>query len=236
MLERLPLFALPALFACAPVITHGPRVEPGTTVTANFGLPALECGKGNGCGTGIAPAFSFGVRRGFVAESARGPAFLLGLSLPVFDPAAPELDAYVQAPAPGLFAAGAGALASPHHLEPYVEAGLSRPNGDGWFVTGGYAWLFADPRSYFLSDDATRMQQAPRYWAPGVGFHGHILGRNLTAYASGAIGHYVDRELRYGPERVDTVVARKKVRMLVIGISGQMSPRGLLSFPLPFPH
>ncbi|HEX8905065.1 MAG TPA: hypothetical protein VF771_09510 [Longimicrobiaceae bacterium] len=233
MPKRIALVALPALFACAPVVTHGPRVEPGTTVTGNFGVPALECGKGNGCNTGIAPSFSFGVRRGWVPDSARAPSFLLGLSLPVFDPVAPELDAYVQAPAPGMFAAGAGALASPHHVEPYVEAGFSRPNGDGWFATAGYAWLFADPRSYILNEQP-RMKEPPRYWAPGVGFHGHVLGRNLTAYASGALGRYVDRELASTPDgRTDTTIVRKNVRMLVIGVSGQLDPGRI--WPLPFP-
>jgi hypothetical protein len=160
------------------------------------------------------------------------------VALPVFDLGAPELDVYAQAPAPGMFAAGAGALASPHHLMPYAQAGLSRPNGDGWFATAGYAWLFADPRIMNLNA-RPRMLTPPRYWAPSIGFHGHLLGRNLTAYASGALGYYVEPEDAQipGDTAFTTTPVRRAVRMLVVGITAQTSLDDVrAAFPFPFPR
>lgn len=230
------LFTL-TLTACAPVVTHGPRVEPGTSVTANLGVYPVLCRQNQACDNGVDPELSVGLRRGFVRDSA-GTAFLVAVALPMVDPFAPELDAYVQAPAPGLFTGGAGALLSSHHAEPYVQAGLTRPNGDGWFATVGYAWLFADPRNYFMQE-RPHMVQAPRYWAPGVGFHGHVFGRSMTAYASGAVGHFVDRQVA-DDAPADTSIVRRPVRAVVVGISAQMSPSEFLHdllgpIPIPFP-
>jgi hypothetical protein len=228
------LFAL-TLAACAPAVTHGPRVEPGTTVTANLGVYPALCRQNQSCDSGVDPELSLGLRRGFV-RNPEGAAFLLGASLPLADLLAPELDAYAQAPAPGLFTGGAGALLSAHHAEPYIQAGLTRPNGDGWFGTLGYAWLFADPRNYFMQE-RPHMVRPPRYWAPGVGFTGHVLGRSMTVYANGALGHFVDRQVS-ADAPADTSIVRRNVHAVVVGISGQMSPSDFLHDllgPLPIP-
>jgi len=234
-MKRFSVVLTLTLAACAPVVTHGPRVEPGTSVTANVGVFPFVCRQNHACDSGVDPALSLGLRHGFMRDPA-GAAFLVGASLPLFDPLAPELDAYAQAPAPGLFTVGAGALLSVHHAEPYVQAGLTRPNGDGWFGTLGYAWIYADPRNYW-GQQRPHMVTPPRYWAPGVGFNGHFFGRSMTAYANGALGHFVDRNVS-ADAPADTSIVRRNVRAVVVGISAQMSPvdflRGLLG-PLPIP-
>src|SRR5215213_2195006 len=143
MRTRFALAALPALFACAPAVTHGPRVEPGPSLMMTGGAPRPLCSNATNCHAGATPTFGAGVRYGFVPERAPTPPLMVGVTVPVFDPAAAELDGFVQAPSPGAWAWGGGALVSRRHLMPYLEAGRMPPGGgDGWYLSAGYAHLF----------------------------------------------------------------------------------------------
>jgi hypothetical protein len=236
--RRLPILLASTLLAgCAPVVTHGPNVLPGTSVTGNIGVPNRWCQSGDACGTGIVPEWTVGVRRGWVPNASQvavRPAYQVGVSLPIFS-GLPEVDAYVQAPRRPRWAYGAGGLAALSHLEPYGEVGQEWENGFGWFAAGGYAWLFRDPRRW--QSDKPEMVRPPRYWAPAAGAHLRRRTSDVTVYVSGAWGSFVDNELRTSQARLDTVAVPRRVRMLVIGLSTQTRIPKLTwpHFPYPTP-
>lgn len=223
MKRLFPALFLP-LFACAPVVTHGPRVNPGAEMVMTLGAPRPFCGSNTDteCNAGLTPMWGAGVRYGFVPSDPAGVAALAGLSLPIADPLGTELDVFVQGPSPGVWAFGAGALWSPRHLMPYAQVGQLPPGGgSGWYLTAGYAHLYRDPTvGVDQSDDDGRvMVQPPRYFAPGAAVR---LARNdgsaYTFYLQGAFGSYVDREQQFAPGDPVYLEVRKPVRTVLFGV------------------
>ena len=231
MLRRFALAALPALFACAPAVTHGPRVEPGMSLMMTGGIPRPLCAEFTNCHAGATPTFGAGVRYGFVPRSEGGAPVLVGLTVPVFDVVATELDAYVQAPSAGAWAWGGGALASTRHLMPYAEVGrMPAGGGDGWYLSAGYAHLFQDPTPKFDDRIGESMARPPRWFAPGAGARVNFRGVRWTVFANGAFGSYVKRTVTptYIPDGMttDTVDVRERVSTLMVGITWEVPFRG----------
>jgi len=229
MLRRFAPALLPALFACAPVVTHGPRVEPGPALMMTGGMPRPLCENDSDCSSGATPTFGAGVRYGIVPEREGAAPVLFGLTVPIFDVVATELDAYVQAPSTGAWASGVGALVSTRHLMPYVEAGRMPPGGgDGWYLSAGYAHLFQDPSTEFMEEPfGDEMARPPRWFAPGAGARINFRGVRWTVFASGAFGSYVNRTItpQYIPDGglvTDIVVTRRNVRTLMLGITWEV--------------
>jgi hypothetical protein len=234
MLRRFALAALPALFACAPAVTHGPRVEPGASLVMTGGVPRPLCSEFTDCHGGVTPTFGAGVRYGYVPQNPEGAPVMAGVTVPVFDVLAAELDGYVQAPSTGPWAWGGGALVSRRHLMPYLEAGrMPAGGGDGWYLSAGYAHLFRDPSTELGSDPFDdEMVRPPRWFAPGAGARINFRGVRWTVFASGAFGSYVNRT--FTPEFIpdgglvtDTVDTRKNVRTLMVGIAWEVPFREL---------
>jgi hypothetical protein len=244
MLRRFTLAALPALFACAPAVTHGPRVEPGASLMMTGGMPRPLCAQSTDCSAGATPTFGAGVRYGFVPRSAGGAPVLVGLTVPVFDVLATELDAFVQAPSTSAWAWGGGALASTRHLMPYAEVGrMPAGGGDGWYLSAGYAHLFQDPTE--LGPDEAfgeSMARPPRWFAPGAGARVNLRGVRWTVFANGAFGSYVKRTVTamYIPDGMttDTLDTRERVSTLMLGITWEVPFRevGRRRVPPPAPR
>jgi len=238
MLRRFAVAAFPALFACAPVVTHGPRVEPGLSLTLTGGIPRTLCS--TDCIAGVIPTFGAGARYGWAAEAPGRPSFQLGALVPIWDPVALELDPFVQAPTRDAWAFGVGALASARHLLPYVEVGKLPPGGEGWYLSLGHAWLFADPTRLVgiePGEGELGMAQPPRFWAPGVGVRlVREEGSSMTLYANASLGSYVDREAQYapgGPPQPMPVDVRKPVRVLMVGATADFTSRAFRRMRLP---
>ncbi|MFL5382273.1 MAG: hypothetical protein ACJ8GN_07135 [Longimicrobiaceae bacterium] len=232
MFRRFAFAALPALFACAPAVTHGPRVEPGPSLVMTGGVPRPLCDEWSDCHGGVTPTFGAGVRYGRVPRDAGAPAWMAGLTVPVFDPAAVELDGFVQAPSPGAWVWGGGALASVRHLMPYAEVGrMPAGGGDGWYLSAGYAHLFRDPTADIGPDetDSESMARPPRFWSPGAGARVNFRGVRWTVFANGSFGSYLKRTLVFGPGAPespppppDTVRTRVPIRTLMLGIAWEV--------------
>jgi len=252
MFRRFALAALPALFACAPAITHGPRVEPGPSLMLTGGMPRPLCTHWADCHGGATPTLGAGVRYGFVPPRAEAAPVLVGLTVPVLDPLGTELDAFVQAPAEGAWVWGGGALASVRHLMPYMEAGrMPAGGGNGWYLSAGYAHLLHNPLTDFRSQDGSyseSMARAPRWFAPGAGARVNFRGVRYTVFANGAFGSFVERIVgpAYGldgGEGSATIDTRKRVRTLMVGITWEVPFRDVARRrnvpaprPIPEPH
>lgn len=236
--KRILFACLPALFACAPAVTHGPRVERGLALVATGGIPRTLCAAD--CTAGVIPTLGAGARYGWVPGDPARPSYQLGALVPVWDPVGFELDGFVQAPSRDAWAYGAGSLVSSRHLVPYVEIGnLPAAGGEGWYLSLARAWLFADPTRLVGSrpgEGEFGMAQPPRFWSPGGGVRLARDDGNLTFFANASLGSYVDREARYPsgdatqPVGVDV---RKPVRVLIVGLAADLAPRGFRRLRLP---
>ena len=129
------LLAAACATACAPFVTHSPRVVEGLTFYGTAGGGRTLCDRPN-CDTTLTPQQGVGLRFGHAA-SASAPGLSAGVTGSpgwVFSDLGlyPELDLYAQAPL-GLtpFDAGTGVLLSPAHVMPYVQAGRMKPDGSG---------------------------------------------------------------------------------------------------------
>lgn len=91
----LPLLALACAAACAPIVTHGPRVERGARFTLTAGASYSPCDTLT-CDLELLPQAALGVRGGRPAtESRAGLSVGTNLSVNLFSS---DLDVYVQAP------------------------------------------------------------------------------------------------------------------------------------------
>ncbi|HET7232015.1 MAG TPA: hypothetical protein VFJ16_18560 [Longimicrobium sp.] len=239
MLNRLRLCLLLPLAACAPVVTHGPRVEPGAELVVTAGAPRPFCGDRTNveCNAGLIPTWGAGLRYGITSRDPAGPALLAGLSVPVVDPVATEIDAYAQGPSPGAWAWGGGALWSPRHLMPYAQVGrMPAGGGPGWYVTMAYAHLYRDPSEAFdqTDDGGDEMVRPPRYWAPGAAVRARRGGSHYILYAQGAFGSYRKRESRYDPATGEGIIedVRRPVSTVLFGVTWAI-PFGELRLPSP---
>lgn len=150
-MPRAALALVPAaLAACVPVVTHGPRVEPGYTagaVAAVSTQPILEreLEHGGGSVSPVLPPTAVFARVGWTPESSGSAVpFSAGVLFPVAGPFAllhPEADLYAQLLArPGsATAGGAGLLLSPSYAAPYLQLGREVDGGLGVYTTQSLA-------------------------------------------------------------------------------------------------
>ena len=222
-MSRLVLILLPAcMAACAPVVTHGPRVEQGFTFygTAGGGRPLCDR---QVCDTNLAPQQGAGLRYGHAA-TASAPGFSAGLTVSSAFVSS-ELDLYLQAPAsllPGLDL-GVGVLAAGTHGMPYLQAGRMKPDGSGWYTTQGFAFLAPRPARWSLSPEggSDEEQVEPRYWAPTIAYR--TRGQyGLHFYATGAFGTADAKKYRGAEPGFRT--ERQPVRVVMMGIVFDVQP------------
>jgi hypothetical protein len=180
-----------ALAACAPVVTHGPAVQPGAVLRVTEGAAfGVRCD--SNCADALFPTWGGTLHAGYAPRDPRLPALLGGVTVPVFAPSSAELDLYVQGPgreAP--LAYGAGVLLSSRHTMPYVQVGQTPPGRDGWYATVGYARLrrYDQPLIGQGYGPVFGLREAPRFVSTTVSLR--LAGRTLKdVYAVGMFGSY----------------------------------------------
>lgn len=214
----LTLLAAACTAACAPIVTHGPRVEQGFTFYGTAGGAMHLCARPE-CDTELVPQQGAGVRYG-KAAAGRALGVSAGLTLSTWWESS-ELDLYAQAPigvAP--FDAGAGVLLSPAHVMPYVQAGRMKPDGSGWYTTQGFAFLASRPARW-STEGPSEERVTPRYWAPTVAYR--TRGRyGVHFYATGAFGTADAKKYRGEEPGFRTV--RQPVRSMMMGMIFEVQP------------
>lgn len=219
--------------ACAPVVTHGPRVVEGLTFYGTAGGARSQCFR-PACDTNLVPQQGVGVRYGRAA-SGSAPGLSAGLTAST-GWVSSELDLYAQAPIGFTpFDAGTGVLLSPAHVMPYVQAGRMRPDGSGWYTTQGFAFMASRP-TRFSTEGPSEERVAPRYWAPTVAYRAR--GRyGVHFYVSGALGTADAKKYRGEEPGFRTV--RQPVRSVMMGmvfdVQPAFRPRPLSPSPRPVP-
>jgi hypothetical protein len=200
-----------ACAACAPVVTHSPRVEPGITLYGTMGSTRSLCSQET-CDTDLVPQMGGGARYGRVATDST-PGFSAGFTYSAGVESS-EVDLYVQAPASRLaLDAGAGVLAAGTHVMPYVQLGRMQPDGSGWYTTQGFAFLGERVAGLIL--DEPYEEVTPRYWAPTIAYR--TRGRyGVHVYASGAFGSA--RVTLHEPDEPDPRTERQPVRAVMMGV------------------
>jgi hypothetical protein len=213
----LTLMAAVTTVACAPVVTHGPRVEQGFTFYGTAGGGRSFCDRPD-CDTYLTPQQGAGVRYGRAASSS-APGWSAGLTVSTGGVSS-ELDLYVQAPTSMALDMGAGVLAAGSHAMPYLQAGRMRPDGSGWYTTQGFAFLASRPTRWDM-EGPSEERVTPRYWAPTVAYR--TRGRyGVHFYVSGAFGTADAKKYRGEEPGFHTV--RQPVRAVMTGVVFEVQP------------
>lgn len=205
--------ALLAAGACAPVVTHGPRVEPGLHAGLTVGLP-LDSDTATALAV-LIPRWSAYGRFGVTGKPG-GVAASLGLAYAPAENGSLEGDLYLQGPArvPRL-AYGAGLMGSAVYAMPYVQLGWVREDGSGLYSTQGVVQRGYGRKYLFLNDPGMgRTEVRPRYWAPAVGYRWSGRAGKRSVYLSGALGSYDERRSDWQTGEVS--VQRRRLRALSI--------------------
>jgi hypothetical protein len=186
-----------ALAACAPVLTHGPRVEPGLFLGGTGGLlltrdTALAPDV-------VAPQWAPYARYGLAGKPG-GVAGSLGLALGSSPESPVEADAYIQLPSGDTdWAYGTGVVASPALAMPYVQVGKSFARGYEVYATQAFVRRddYNDRQVYLLETAPTEVR--PRYWATTVALRRRDGPLGFSLQLTGAFGRYDERVRDSGP-------------------------------------
>lgn len=214
-----------ALGACAPTVTHAPRVEPGSVAGIVLGVHPGACD--SSCLDPEQPAPALGVffRQGWTSADSAGAAFSVGVFVPgvILVPVA-ELDLYAQAPsAPGAPVIGGGVLLAADHMMPYLQAGKVARDGSGWYTTQGAAF----------TSEAGGSGVAATYWAPSVAYRLGWGDHGVHLYLSGGVGR--KRTSVYDGGGTRTVSEPLRFLMLGAVLERRVTWRDLVPGPPPRP-
>lgn len=204
--------------ACAPIVTHGPRVQDGLSFHGTLGGGRALCGPPE-CDTRLTPQYGGGIRYGRAA-TASAAGMSAGLTVSTFIVSS-ELDVYVQAPTSlSRLDVGAGVLLAGTHGMPYVQAGRMKPDGSGWYTTQGFAFLSRRDMDWGIDVDTEKKVQ-PRYWSPSIAYRAR--GQyGVHVYASGAFG---TSSVRKRPtDGTGLYTERQPVRAVMMGIVFDVQP------------
>jgi hypothetical protein len=207
--------------ACAPVVTHSPRVDQGFSFFGTAGGATRLCDTLQ-CETQLVPQQGVGVRYGQAATASRpGVSAAVTFSTAVVSS---EIDVYLQAPTMVGLDLGAGLLAAGTHDMPYVQVGRMREDGSGWYTTQGVAFLSARPPLWTLGGEPSRGadEVEPRYWAPTVAYR--TRGRQgIHLYVTGAFGSA--RTVTYTADTLRTPsTSTQPVRTVMMGMVFDVQP------------
>jgi hypothetical protein len=220
-IKILVLLALLAATGCAPVVMHGPRVEPGGTAGLTGGWRAGLCEEG--CTAGLVPPIGAYINYGLAPYGPDGLAYQFSTLIPLglFIPAS-HVDFYVQAPARRDLVYGGGLSISFGHVMPYAQIGNTRTDGRGWYTTQGVVLAAYRPEpDVYLEGGRDSVFEGVDivYWSPGLAY-GFGWG---SVYVSGAFGR--ERTAEYDP-RLDRFVTTgsRPVLALLGGVSLRTRP------------
>jgi len=204
--------------ACAPIVTHTPRVHDGVSFHGTLGAGRALCGPPE-CDTELTPQYGGGIRYGRAA-TASAPGMSAGLTVSTFIMSS-ELDLYVQAPtALSRLDAGAGVLLAGTHGMPYVQAGRMKPDGSGWYTTQGFAFLSRRNMDWGVDVDTEKKEQ-PRYWSPSIAYRAR--GQyGMHFYATGAFG--TSRVTKRREDGSGLYTERQPLRAVMMGVVLDVQP------------
>lgn len=214
-----------ALAACAPVVTHGPRVEPGLFVGGTAGLLLTR-------DTALAPDVVtpqwVPYARYGLAGKPGGVAGSIALALGSAPESPVEADAYVQLPSPdAAWAFGAGVVASPALIMPYAQIGKSFGRGYEAYTTQAFMRRhdFND-RQVVLVESAPTVVR-PRYWAPTLALRRRYGPRGVSLQVTGAFGSYEER----GRDSGDTPrgTRSRPLRAVTTSVTAEVDVAGFVS-------
>lgn len=217
MASHLTLAALLAgiTAACAPVVMHSPRADPGVFVGWTAGVAApndsllrlamlplatpylrVADRAGNGWGGSATMAFNLGA-----------PGGLQG-------------DAYVEVPPRStVWAHGAGLTLAGNLWMPYVQVGRLDPTGSGWYTTHGYTVRGFQPESGTWFGGGGGGEVRPRYWTSTFTARRERRHEALEAYLSLSAGSYTRRTLAYDGSGADTLLRTRGMWNASVGVS-----------------
>ena len=224
MRRMAPALLSAALAACAPVLTHGPRVEPGLFVGGTAGLlltrdTALSPHV-------LTPQWVPYVRYGRAGKPG-GVAGSLALAWGSSPQSPVEADAYVQLPSgDSKWAYGAGVVASPALLMPYGQIGKSVGGGYEVYTTQAFVRRndFNDRQVVLVEAAATEVR--PRYWAPSLALRRRSEGLGFSLQVTGAFGRYDERVRDSGSSPGET--RSRPLRAVTTSLAADVDVAGLL--------
>lgn len=215
MRGALAALALGLLTACAPVLTHGPRVEPGLFVGGTAGLLLTQDSARSP--DVVTPQWVPFARYGLVGKPG-GVAGSLGLALGGSPESPVEADLYVQLPSGSSeWAYGAGVVTSTAVLMPYAQIG--KPVGRGMEVYTTQAYVhrndFNDRQAGLFESSETVVR--PRYWAPSLALRAREGALGVSLQVTGAFGRYEEKVRDSGPG-----TRSRPLRALTTSLTGEL--------------
>lgn len=222
---KLPAAAglLLALGACAPAVTHGPRVEPGLYIGGTLGVIAAS-------DTAAAPDVLTPNWGSFARYGTRlgdeGWAGSLAIATSGEQRSGVEGDAYLQLPSrDSLWVYGAGVIGSRAYAMPYAQ--LGRPMGRGYevYTTQGFVWRgdFTEKRQDLDGGDA---EVRPRYWMPAVALARRDRYGAVSAEVAGALGRFDERVT--DPATGATRTTGRPLRAFTVRFTGEFDVMSVL--------
>lgn len=207
--------------ACAPVVTHSPRVDQGFSFFGTAGGATRLCDTLQ-CETQLVPQQGLGVRYGQAATASRpGVSAAVTVSTAILSS---EIDLYLQAPTMLGVDLGAGLLTAGTHDMPYVQVGRMREDGSGWYTTHGFAVLSSRPPLWTLGahPGPGTDEVKPRYWAPTVAYRTRGR-RGIHLYVTGAFGSA--RAVAHSADTLRTpTTSTQPVRTVMMGMVFDVQP------------
>ncbi len=200
--------------ACAPVLTHGPRVEPGLFAGSALGLLI-----GQDTATApdvITPAWTPYARYGFTGKPG-GVAGSLALSVGN----GVEVDAYLQLPARREWAYGGGVMTSADYVMPYVQAGQTFGRGYEVYTTQAYVRR-SDFTDSSVGLDGGPSEVRPRYWAPSLALRRRQGSFAASLELTGAVGSFDERPPTYGEPATQPTI-RRPLRALSASVTADVN-------------
>lgn len=206
-----------ALAGCAPVVTHGARVEPGLYFGSTAGIVVL--GDSAKAPDVVNPEWVPYARYGFVGRPG-GFAGSLALSL------APEVekgvhaDAYLQLPsADPQWAYGGGVMGAGRFVMPYVQ--LGRSFGRGYEAYTTQAWVHSTEfTDRDLGLDPSEGQVRPRYWAPTLALRRRDGALAVGLQVTGAFGSY--ENTAYDSARAGPLTRTRPLRAVTTSVTADV--------------
>ena len=186
-----------ALGACAPVLTHGPRVEPGLFVGSTAGI--LLSQDTAAAPDVLTPDWAPYVRYGLTGEPG-DVAGSLAVTLDASSASSLAADLYVQLPSRALgWAYGGGVAASALYVMPYLQLGQSFGRGFEVYTTQAYVHRgdFTDKRGGL---DGSAVEVRPRYWAPTLAIRRRDGALGASLQLTGALGRFDERPFDGGAQ------------------------------------
>lgn len=205
-----------ALAGCAPVVTHGARVEPGLYVGSTAGI--IVAGDSSEAPDVVTPEWAPYARYGFVGRPG-GMAGSIGVAVEPEAAFGLEGDAYLQLPSSDpRWAYGAGVMGSGNVVMPYVQLGRSFTRGYEAYTT--QAWVhrrnFNDKN--FGLDPSSRVR--PRYWAPTLALRRRDGALGLSLQVTGALGRF--DETSYDSARGGMVTRSQPLRAVTTSVAADL--------------